>query len=73
MKYEVSDMVDVYYRARCPHCGALNWVQEGDINDLSQLDIDSIKCFSCDTIFLLTEPDEYGIIPENTVNGFEME
>lgn len=34
-------------RCRCPHCKKVNYLNLGDLNDLSAPDIEVLECWSC--------------------------
>lgn len=44
--------------ACCPSCSSMNWVNNGDVQDLSGCDIEAITCWSCGESFWLIEPAE---------------
>ena len=43
---------------RCPHCKNVNWVYLGRLDDITAIDYESCKCFSCKKVFWLGEVDE---------------
>lgn len=43
-------MTKMWIEIECPQCQKTNWVDNGDINDLSYPDIDAFECFNCHTI-----------------------
>lgn len=51
-------MSDTWTRERCPHCNAQNWINHGDVSDITGLDIEACKCWECEKKFLLGDPDE---------------
>jgi len=46
-----------YLKVKCPHCAQEGWVDNGDIEDLTKSDIESVKCNSCQKAFFF---DLYG-------------
>lgn len=52
----------------CPHCGKKNWMNDGDVRDLTVMDLDDYgwTCWSCEKNFIL-EPDEI----EMQIEGIE--
>ena len=50
----------IYYqyhilKIKCPKCNEYNWVNNGDIDDLTVSDIEAVKCWSCKHKFFLDE------------------
>lgn len=39
--------IDIWYKIRCPNCKASNWLNNGDISDLTSLDVEGLECWSC--------------------------
>ena len=48
-------MAETWYKDECPKCETINWVCDGDISDLSGIDISGIKCRKCGHIWYLGE------------------
>jgi hypothetical protein len=38
---------DTWYKIWCDDCQTVNWVCDGDISDMTQLDIDGFVCRKC--------------------------
>lgn len=43
----------------CPMCGEKNYVCQGDIEDVTGIDIDGIKCYKCSFEWLLEPVDSH--------------
>lgn len=43
-------MSDHWYDETCPHCGARNWINNGDPDDgdCSKLDVTDYRCYGCE-------------------------
>ena len=55
---------DMWSQEKCPHCGALNWVCWGNLDDCTGPDTESIQCFSCSKLWWTmdeNEREEWGI------------
>jgi phage FluMu protein Com len=52
-------MPESWYKEYCPKCDTINWICNGDESDLTQEDVDAIKCRKCDHIFSLGEIDDW--------------
>jgi len=39
--------MESWYRNFCPFCNAVNWYCNGDESDLTVLDVEAVKCWSC--------------------------
>ena len=50
-------MSEAWYKEWCPGCDAINWICNGNENDLSGVDIEAIKCRKCGLIWYLGDPD----------------
>lgn len=48
-------MSDQWHRAACPECEAVNWVCNGDPNDMTVGDVLGIECYECGEVFPLDE------------------
>ena len=57
-KVEYVDYAEAWYKIWCPYCGKANWVCNGNEQDITGIDIDGIKCFSCLKEFLIGVKDE---------------
>lgn len=51
----------------CPVCKAGNWICHGDADDCTEPCIDSIECWKCDHVWLLTDIEELAV---KTDGGF---
>lgn len=40
MSIQICDM-------KCPKCGSINWINNGDTDDITAPDVDAIRCWSC--------------------------
>lgn len=66
----VGDYWDTFCRFRCPGCLKLNLVDEGNMQDLSQMDAEAAICWNCGLKFWLDYnikkyPEDYGYDSEN--------
>lgn len=41
----------------CPKCKTGNWVNYGDPNDITGVDVDSVECYNCDHWFWAGDED----------------
>jgi len=48
-------MGNTWYEDGCPFCEAINWIDLGDMQDLSGVDIDGYKCRVCEKIIPFME------------------
>ena len=58
-------MTNTWYESNCPDCDKKNWVCDGDTSDLSEMDIEAVKCWNCGAVFDLAVgllPDDDGAI-----------
>lgn len=39
--------MDTFIRQSCPKCKSLNWVNNGDTSDLTEMDVTGIRCWNC--------------------------
>ena len=54
----ISERVDTYYKTWCPYCHEANWVNNGDVSDISGTDVERIRCHACKKVFLISEEIE---------------
>jgi len=59
--------MESWYKEQCPKCKTINWICNGDESDITGLDVEALKCRSCDHFFWLGEMDE--LLME--VSGYE--
>ena len=52
---KVCDYIITWYEVSCPYCDKPQFVCDGDTDDVSQVDIEAVKCYSCDKLFWLRE------------------
>ncbi len=62
-------MGETWYKEYCPKCNSHNWINNGDTTDLSQLDIEAIKCRKCEHIFYLGTEEDFKLLKE--ISGWE--
>jgi len=55
-------MSESWYRDICPFCGKVNWWSNGDENDLTQMDTEGIKCWSCKKVW---STEDNKLVPED--------
>jgi len=58
------------YDINCPKCNNKNWVNNGDINDLSRPDVESVKCWSCKHVFFIDENVAEFICSDDPEDGY---
>ena len=46
-----GEYIATYHKWECPYCGAMNYVLEGDVNDITLPDIEEADCEDCGTTF----------------------
>ena len=46
-------MSEAWYKEYCPFCNIHNWVCNGDVTDLSSMDVEGVKCRKCKKVFPL--------------------
>lgn len=44
-------MSESWYRDICPFCGKENYWCNGDENDLTQMDVEGVKCWNCKKVW----------------------
>jgi transcription elongation factor Elf1 len=57
-------MSETWYKDYCPKCNAMNWVCNGDVSDLSGIDVDGIKCWKCGWQWQLGEEGDLNNVPK---------
>jgi hypothetical protein len=63
-----ADDYEAWYTTHCPYCSTLNWHNNGNEQDITTLDVDSVKCWRCGLIYWFGPPPEY--MPE--IHGKEL-
>ena len=58
-------MSETWTKETCPHCGFTNWLNHGDMQDLTEVDIDACECWSCEKKFLLPGYEEVYFVGED--------
>lgn len=48
---------ETVYKMPCPGCSHLNFVSNGDESDVSGVDVQAVKCWSCKKVFPVSELD----------------
>ena len=43
--------IATYHKWECPYCGAMNMVDNGDISDITVLDVEEADCEKCGRTF----------------------
>lgn len=56
-KTKYVDYAESWYKTWCPYCEVINWHCNGNEQDLSGLDVESIECWSCKKVYCLGEYD----------------
>jgi hypothetical protein len=59
-------VAESWFNVECPKCGALNWANNGDLEDITALDIEAVECWQCDHVSLI---DEETFAVEVILNG----
>ncbi len=59
VKKEVKyvDYTESWYVIECPYCAKSNAVCNGNEEDLSGVDVEGVRCYSCKEVFILGERD----------------
>ena len=52
-----GEYIDSWYRSKCPYCEAVNWIDNGNEQDISGIDADACNCWKCKKLFRLSEYD----------------
>lgn len=50
-----------YYNVRCPSCLKKNWIDNGDTEDLTVMDVEAFICWNCKETAVLSD-GEFGEI-----------
>lgn len=45
--------METWFKIECPHCGSRNWINRGDMSDMTAPDVEACKCWQCEKKFLL--------------------
>lgn len=57
-------MGDNYLIELCPHCDEVNYVNNGNVEDLTVSDVEAIKCWKCKHTWLLDGAEEWTILED---------
>ena len=60
--------MESWYNDCCPFCGKRNWWCNGDESDLTQMDVEAVKCWNCKRIWSLEDQGEVDEDGEYFVN-----
>jgi hypothetical protein len=47
--------MESWYTDNCPKCYTLNWWCNGDESDMTQCDIEGVKCWNCKKVWSLED------------------
>lgn len=39
--------IETWYKTWCPDCNAVNWVCNGDMSDMTAVDVTGVSCWKC--------------------------
>mgnify|MGYP001616023482 CR=1 FL=1 len=54
-------MSETWYKEECPHCRAINWINNGDISDCTVADVELYRCWSCEKkVDMIEYESDYG-------------
>lgn len=56
-----------YNKFRCNKCEAINWIYEGDLNDMTQQDTDGFECWNCGFQEYLGDEEWKGVQGEENI------
>ncbi len=62
-----AEYMESWYKIFCPCCEQINWICNGNEQDVIGIDIDGVKCLKCNDVFMLGGRDEIEI----EINGGE--
>jgi hypothetical protein len=68
-----ANKVDTINRSICQHCGQLNFVEMGDLDDLTVPDVEGYKCWNCKTVSRVNDQDDRKIICHENGEDFSDE
>jgi len=52
-------MTEQWWCSSCPKCKEKNWINNGDPSDLTVMDVEGIRCWSCQHCWRLSEELDY--------------
>lgn len=58
MEQKVVSWTETWYRMPCPECSEINWHCAGNLEDITGIDADAIKCHACKKVFFLADPED---------------
>lgn len=66
---------ETWTKEHCPKCNSGNWVNCGDVNDCTALDVDAICCYNCHHVYWIEGYTEvyYGEIEDLVEEGVTKE
>lgn len=63
-------LMNNYLIELCPYCGAINYINNGNTEDLTVSDVEAIKCWKCKHAWLLEGVGEWTTLNDaHTVEG----
>ena len=61
MSIEYVDYMESWYKVWCPYCEQINWICNGNEQDVSGIDIDGVRCLACKKVFMMGLRDKIDI------------
>lgn len=61
--------IETWHKVRCPYCEKVNWICDGDTSDLTQPDIEAVRCWACKKRFVPFEQDVDSLDDDWTINS----
>jgi len=55
------EYIESWIKCRCSKCKRINWVNQGDTTDLTGVDVEIVKCWSCGEESTCDDETEYDI------------
>jgi hypothetical protein len=52
--------IESIWKAWCPSCGAVNYVNNGDPSDFTCFDVEGVACHACEFEFPLGDDEGFG-------------
>jgi len=43
---------ETWHKIHCPECDTINWVNDGDLSDMSAIDVEGCECRQCGYIWV---------------------
>lgn len=63
----MSQVRSAVYREDCPACGSANYYDAGDPDDLTGVDVEGLRCWSCSHEWLTEGSEEFTSIEDANI------